>query len=157
MGSETEIIAQVLPRGDAERLSRALDEGALRMPFVGCRQSEDLGRNDALGQIVDTLETAAPRRRGDVASPKEPLEGLLGVAPFPPAGPAALFLQVRGGARTLVADAIEQRVRLGPPLAREEPQALPANLAAIRAGHPPAQQGMQRKRYERGLMRPVFE
>ena len=32
--AETEIIAQVLRRGQPKRLSRALDEGALRMPFV---------------------------------------------------------------------------------------------------------------------------
>ena len=43
VGAETEIVAQVLRRGDAERLSRALDEGALRIPLVRCRQGEDLG------------------------------------------------------------------------------------------------------------------
>ena len=134
VGPEAEIVAQVLPRGDAERLSRALDEGALRVLLVRSRQSEDLGRNDALGQVVDPLEAAAPGRCRDVASPEEPLERLLGVAPFPPARPAALFFQVRRRTRTLVADAIEQRFRLGPPLAREQPQALPASFAAIRRG-----------------------
>ena len=34
VGAETEIVAQVLPRGDAERLSRALDERALRVLLV---------------------------------------------------------------------------------------------------------------------------
>src|SRR5258708_4152352 len=79
MGAEAKIVAQVLHRGDAERLSRALDEGALRVLLVGSRQSEDVGRNDALGQVVDALETAAPGRCRDMTSPKEPLEGLLGV------------------------------------------------------------------------------
>ena len=155
--AETEIIAQVLRRGDAERLSRALDEGALRILLVRSRQSEDLGRNDALGQIVDPLEAAAPRRRCDVARPEQPFERLFGVAPFPPARPAAFFLEVRGGAGTLVADALEKAFRLGAALAREHPQALPTGLAAIRAGHPPTQQGMQRQRQERRLMGPVFE
>src|SRR3984957_12477575 len=46
VGAEAEIVAQVLPRGDAERLSRALDEGALRILLVWSRQGEDLSRND---------------------------------------------------------------------------------------------------------------
>ncbi len=105
--AKTEIVAQILLRGDAERLSRALDEGALRVLFVRSGQGEDLGRNDALGQVVDPLEAAAPHCGRDVSRPKQPLEGLFRVAPFPPARPAALFFQVRGRMGTLVADAIE--------------------------------------------------
>src|ERR1700722_15399912 len=105
--TETEIVAQVLCRGDAERLGRALDEGALGILLVRSRQGEALGRNHALRKVVDPLETAAPRRRRDMTCPGQPFERPFGVAPFPPARPAAFFLEVRGRARTLVANAIE--------------------------------------------------
>jgi hypothetical protein len=129
-------------------VSRALDEGALRLLLVRCRQGEDLGWNDALRQVVDALEAAAPRRRRDVARPEQPLKRLLHVAPLPPARPAAFFVEIRGRSRSLLADAIEKSFRLGPALARKQPQALPADLSALGAGHPPAQQGMQRQRQQ---------
>ena len=105
--TKTEIVAQVLRRSDAKRLSRTLDERALRVLLIGRRKSEGLGRNHALGQVVDPLETAAPRRGCDVSRPEQPLERLFGLAPFPPARPAALFFKVRCRAGTLVANAIE--------------------------------------------------
>ena len=92
-----------------------------------------------------------------MAGPEEPLERLLDVAPLPPARSAALFLEVGGRTGTFRADAVQDRLRFGAALAGEEPEALPAGPSAIRAGHPPAQQGMQRQRQKRGFMRPVFE
>ena len=68
--AKTKIVAQVLPRGDAERLSGAVDERALGILLVRSRQGEDLCRNDTLGQVVDPLEAAAPRRCRDVSRPR---------------------------------------------------------------------------------------
>src|ERR1700744_4081848 len=155
--AKAEIVAQVLGRADAKRLGRAFDEGAMRFVLVRRRQGKNFGRDDPLRQIVDALEAAAPSRRRDVARPEEPFERLLGVAPLPPTGAATFFLEVRGGARTLIADALEKALRLRAALAREQPQTLPTGLATIRTGHSPAQQGVQRQRQERRLMGPIFK
>ena len=92
-----------------------------------------------------------------MACPEQPFERLFGVAPLPPTGAAALFLEVRGPAGTLVADALEKTFCLCPALAREQPKALPASLPPICTGHPPAQQRMQRQRQEGRLVGPIFE
>ena len=68
----------------------------MRLVLIRGWQREDLGRNDALRQVVDPLEAAAPRRGRDVAGPEQPFERLLGVAPFPPARSAAFFVKIRG-------------------------------------------------------------
>ena len=122
----------------------------------GVGRAKNLGRNDALGQVIDAFEAAAPRRRRDVSRPKEPLEGPLGVTPFPPARPAAFFLESEA-ARGPGADALKKAFSLCPTLVRENPQTFPTGLSAIRAGHPPTHQGMQRQRQERRLMGPIFE
>ena len=49
------------------------------------------------------------------------------------------------------------RIRLGPPLIGEEPQAPPACHSPIRACHPPAKERVERERQKRGLMRPILE
>ena len=93
--AKTKIVAQVPLRGDAERLSGAVDERALRVLLVRSRQGEDLGRNDALGQVVDPLEAAAPSRRRDVSRPEQPLERPFRLRSIPTSPTGRAFLRSR--------------------------------------------------------------
>jgi hypothetical protein len=66
-------------------------------------------------------------------------------------------LEIGGGHRPLGRDPLQDRVGFGAPGAGEAPEALPAGLAALGPRHPPAQQGMERERQQRSLVRPIFE
>ena len=155
--AQPEIVAQVRGGGDAERAGGESDEAAMRLRLVGGRQGEDRGRDHALGEIVDAREAAPPGGGGDASRPEQIFERALGVAPLPPAAAALALLEVRGRQRPLGCDPRQHRFRLGAALGGEGAHVPPADLAALRARHPPAQQGMERERQQRGLVRPIFE
>jgi hypothetical protein len=86
-GREPEIVAQIAAGGDAERARRNPQQFAMRVRRFGRRHGHDGGRQDAFGQIVEALEPA-PRMGGDAAGPEQPFEGVLLLAPTPPAAGA---------------------------------------------------------------------
>ena len=65
---------------DAERPGGLLDERSLGVAWLRCRDGEDVGRNDALGQIIDALEAAARKILESLAS--EPARALAVSVPF---------------------------------------------------------------------------
>src|SRR5690606_28240113 len=97
----------------------------------------------AFGEIVDPLETASPRRRGDVPCPEQPFEPALGIAPLPPARLAAVRLEIRRCEWPLAANALQEGHRLGTLLGRIDAHPAPARLATIGLSHPPPQQRME--------------
>ena len=109
--AEAEVVAQVEFGGDAQRLRRQTQQLALRFLGAGRRQGDDVGRQHALGEVVDALERAAPRCRGDEAGEEQPFDGELAVVPAPPgAAPFAAVGQLRRGERSAVGDLAQHRV-----------------------------------------------
>ncbi len=80
---QPEVVAQVARGRDAHRARRHAQQDPLRLLERGRRRRDHLGREHALGQVVEALEPA-PARRRDLPAPEQPLERALGVAPVPP-------------------------------------------------------------------------
>ena len=109
-------------------------------------EDENLGRDDAFGQVVDPREAWASVGGGDLAGPEQVPERVLGVAPLPPAAPARSNLEIGGRERAVGGDPREHRVGFGLVICDEAPQPLVADLAALGSRYAPAQQRMQPER-----------
>ncbi len=81
---QAEIGREIANRRDSQSLGRYGDEAALCVASSRRRQGQDLGRQDALRQVVDALESSAPCRNPDLAAPEQIFERQLAFAPAPP-------------------------------------------------------------------------
>ena len=117
---------------------------------------EDGLRQHAFRQVVVPFEAPAVGR-GDAAGPEQPFEGVLGVAPAPPAARAFLALQGGSGDRSTLGDLAMDLFYIGGVLASPFGEAEIHFVAARGPLHAPAHQRPGLDRQERGLVRPVFE
>ena len=153
---EPEIVAQVARCGDAECAGRNAQQFAVRVGGFRDRRIEDGGRQHALGQIVEPLEAAA-RMGGDASGPEQPFEGVLLVAPAPPAAGTLCAVDVGGRDRAACGDfpidVLDQAGMFAAPFGQS-----PIHfLAPAGALHAPAHQRICLDRQERRLVRPIFE
>src|SRR5262249_30571093 len=103
------------------------------------------GRQHALGEVVDALEAAAPRRRGHFAGEEQPFHGVLGVAPAPPwPALARAVLEIGGSERAAVLQLAAHLVDEASLLAAKAQQLALALGAAHQSRHLPAPQRMRR-------------
>ena len=156
-GGDAIVVAQVVRRRDAERAGRAREE---RPPGVNAAwrgELEDRAGQHPLGQIVYALKAASAVCCGDQSRPEQPFQRLLGGAPRPHALRGFAVRHIGSSQRPLRLDAGEQSVGLAPLLPRKRFEAPPHAIAAKRAGHTPAQQGLAVDRQQRRLVPPIFK
>ena len=157
--------------GDPDELAAGLVGGRLR-------RGQYVGREHALGEVVDALEVP-PSRDRHLTRAEQALDGDLRVLPVPhPAGaririrvgplpPYAVRTRLAGRERALLGDDREHLVDVPGPLGAQPPhprdhrprrghvgaQLLVPHLP-LRRAHPPAQQRVVAQRQQRGLVSP---
>gem|GEM_PF-5474381 len=152
-----EVVTQILCRCNAKGTGAVLYELA-----SGCRRfrsgkSEDRLGQHTLGKIIHPLETRTSCRSGDVAGPEKPLQRHLAVAPLPPACASLPTFDVGCSKWSLVADPLQDRERVRPPLAREYAQTLPSSLAGVCHCLSPSQQRLEGEGDQGRFVRPILE
>ena len=157
--AQAKIVAQIEFRGDAQRPGRQAQQ--LALCFFGRRRRQRLhmGRQHALDEVVDPLEGAAPRRRGDQPGEEQPFDGELAVVPAPPGAAAFAAVGEFGGRQRAAIGDLAQHFVDVPGFFEAKDMQLALAVALVLAGalHAPAEEGMRRQRQQRGLVRPEFE
>jgi hypothetical protein len=128
-----------------------------RFVFWDRRGMQCLGRENALGQIIEALEDA-PCRSRHLARMKKVFEGDLPLVPAPPiAGTAAWVGKIADGGRPIGLHMSTHLIDIGLLIAGEFFQIFVLAFAGERAIHLPADQGIEFEGQEARLMRPIFE
>src|SRR3954464_1764375 len=109
---------------------------------IGCgsfRRLDDRPRKHTLRQVVVALETFT-RGSGDAPCPEQPFEGMLGVAPAPPAAGTLVAVEAGSGDRTVGLDLAVDALDIVCFLAGEPRQRAVGADTVHRAAHAPAHQ-----------------